>query len=169
MRTGTACCEVNLRAHIRAADALLPELDRPRRWPFRQRSPRRRGLLTQVGCGRLRGEQARRGRVRRVALDHLRRQRDRCDVRLPHGGGHPLLDAITDSEDATARVAAASITTAGDVLSAEDVAAATLAGIRDDRFLVLPHASVLDMYRGKGADYDRWISGMRRYQRALGG
>jgi hypothetical protein len=34
---------------------------------------------------------------------------------------------------------------------------------------VLPHPAVLDMYRQKGADYDRWLSGMRRYQASLGG
>jgi len=26
---------------------------------------------------------------------------------------------------------------------------------------------VLDMYRKKGADYDRWLRGMRRYQASL--
>jgi hypothetical protein len=26
---------------------------------------------------------------------------------------------------------------------------------------------VLDMYRQKAADYDRWLRGMRRYQRSL--
>jgi hypothetical protein len=25
----------------------------------------------------------------------------------------------------------------------------------------------LDMYRQKGTDYDRWLRGMRRYQRSL--
>jgi hypothetical protein len=32
---------------------------------------------------------------------------------------------------------------------------------------VLPHPAVLDMYRHKGADYERWIAGMRRYQGTL--
>jgi hypothetical protein len=34
---------------------------------------------------------------------------------------------------------------------------------------VLPHPTVLDMYRQKGADYDRWLAGMRRYQAGLRG
>ncbi len=34
--------------------------------------------------------------------------------------------------------------------------------MRDERFLVLPHAKVLDYLRGKGADYDRWIGGMQK-------
>jgi hypothetical protein len=40
--------------------------------------------------------------------------------------------------------------------------------IEDGTFLVLPHPEVLTMYRQKGADYDRWIAGMRRYLSSLG-
>ena len=43
----------------------------------------------------------------------------------------------------------------------------SLEAMRADRFLVLPHPELLEMYRHKGADYDRWIAGMRRYQRTL--
>lgn len=160
--------EVNLRAHIRAADALLPD------WIARGGGhfvsvASAAGLLTQVGAaGYAVSKHAAVGFAEWLSITHGDNGIGVTCV-CPMGVATPLLDAITDSADATARVAAASITTAGDVLSAEDVAAATLDGIREDRFLVLPHASVLDMYRGKGTDYDRWISGMRRYQRALGG
>jgi len=44
----------------------------------------------------------------------------------------------------------------------EHVAAVTLEGIADERFLILPHPEVLEYYRRKGQDYDRWIKGMRR-------
>ena len=40
-------------------------------------------------------------------------------------------------------------------------------GSYDGRFLVLPHPAVRDMLAGKVADHDRWIAGMRRYQRSL--
>lgn len=160
--------EVNLRAHIRAADALLPE------WIARGSGyfvsvASAAGLLTQVGAaGYAVSKHAAVGFAEWLSITHGDNGIGVTCV-CPMGVATPLLDAITGAEDPTARVAAASITTAGDVLSAEDVAAATLDGVRQDRFLVLPHASVLDMYRGKGADYDRWISGMRRYQRTLGG
>ena len=48
------------------------------------------------------------------------------------------------------------------------VAELTVEAIRSERFLVLPHPAVLDMYRQKGSDYERWIAGMRRYQSTLG-
>jgi NAD(P)-dependent dehydrogenase (short-subunit alcohol dehydrogenase family) len=160
--------EVNLRAHIRAADALLPD------WIARGSGyfvsvASAAGLLTQVGAaGYAVSKHAAVGFAEWLSVTHGDNGIGVTCV-CPMGVATPLLDAITDSEDATARVAAASITTAGDVLSAQDVAAATMDGVREGRFLVLPHASVLDMYRGKGADYDRWISGMRKYRRALEG
>ncbi|MFJ4368046.1 SDR family NAD(P)-dependent oxidoreductase [Streptomyces chartreusis] len=42
-----------------------------------------------------------------------------------------------------------------------------LAAIEDERFLILPHEDVLEMYRQKGSDYDRSLRGMRRYQNTL--
>lgn len=158
--------EVNLRGHIRAADALLPE------WIARGSGhfvsvASAAGLLTQIGAaGYAVSKHAAVGFAEWLSITYGDNGIGVTCV-CPMGVATPLLDAITDSEDAAARVAAASITTAGDVLSAHDVAAATLEGVREDRFLVLPHPGVLDMYRGKGADYDRWISGMRRYQRGL--
>ncbi|MGW6788484.1 SDR family NAD(P)-dependent oxidoreductase [Streptomyces chartreusis] len=42
-----------------------------------------------------------------------------------------------------------------------------LAAIEDERFLILPHEDVLEMYQQKGSDYDRSLRGMRRYQSTL--
>src|SRR5512140_236417 len=44
----------------------------------------------------------------------------------------------------------------------EQVADDCIAAMRDERFLVLPHPEVLDYLRGKTADVERWIGGMRR-------
>lgn len=63
------------------------------------------------------------------------------------------------------------MTHAGNVVGPDDVAALVVRAIEQDpadgSFLVLPHPEVLEMYRHKCADYDRWIAGMRRYQRTL--
>ena len=80
----------------------------------------------------------------------------------------PLLRGMSDSQDAEIRVAGAAVTNAGAVISPDAVAALVVEAIADGTFLVLPHPEVLAMYRQKGADYDRWIAGMRRYQRTLG-
>ncbi len=49
------------------------------------------------------------------------------------------------------------------------VAEACVEAIREERFLILPHAKVLDYIRMKTADYDRWIGGMRKLNRQFGG
>jgi NAD(P)-dependent dehydrogenase (short-subunit alcohol dehydrogenase family) len=42
------------------------------------------------------------------------------------------------------------------------VAEAAVQGMRDERFLILPHPEVATYFGRKAADYDRWIRGMRR-------
>jgi NAD(P)-dependent dehydrogenase (short-subunit alcohol dehydrogenase family) len=47
-------------------------------------------------------------------------------------------------------------------IAPEDVAEAAVAGMRDERFLILPHPEVAKYFGRKASDYDRWIAGMRR-------
>jgi NAD(P)-dependent dehydrogenase (short-subunit alcohol dehydrogenase family) len=47
-------------------------------------------------------------------------------------------------------------------VSPEEVAEAVVRGIEAEQFLILPHPEVLEYFRRKGSDYDRWIRGMRR-------
>ncbi len=47
-------------------------------------------------------------------------------------------------------------------LSAEAVAADIVKVMAEERFLILPHPTVLDYMRNKTADYDRWIGGMQK-------
>lgn len=55
-------------------------------------------------------------------------------------------------------------------LSAEQVADEIVRVMGEERFLVLPHPSVLEYLRGKTADYDRWIGGMQKlYAKHMGG
>jgi NAD(P)-dependent dehydrogenase (short-subunit alcohol dehydrogenase family) len=49
-------------------------------------------------------------------------------------------------------------------ISPEEVAEAVVQGLADERFLILPHAEVDEYFRRKGADYERWLRGMRRLQ-----
>jgi len=47
-------------------------------------------------------------------------------------------------------------------LEPQAVAEAVLKGVRDEKFLILPHPEVADYFRRKADDYDRWLKGMRR-------
>jgi len=47
-------------------------------------------------------------------------------------------------------------------LEPDQVAEIVLQGIRDEKFLILPHPEVADYFSRKATDYDRWLKGMRR-------
>jgi NAD(P)-dependent dehydrogenase (short-subunit alcohol dehydrogenase family) len=57
-------------------------------------------------------------------------------------------------------------TTASSVVEPEEVADLVVEGLRDERFLILPHPQVAEYFRRKADDYDRWLAGMRRLQAA---
>ena len=55
------------------------------------------------------------------------------------------------------------------VVSPEQVAQHVTDAMHQQKFLVLPHPEVLDYFRNKGADYERWLGGMQKlYARHVG-
>ncbi|MEC8847515.1 MAG: dehydrogenase, partial [Pseudomonadota bacterium] len=48
-----------------------------------------------------------------------------------------------------------------------DVAEAVVAGMADERFLILPHPTVADYVARKAGDRDRWLRGMARLRERL--
>jgi hypothetical protein len=65
-------------------------------------------------------------------------------------------------------VAAAALLS-NEVLEPADVAEAVIAGVREERFLILPHPAVAEYASRKGADPERWLRGMRRLVRRAHG
>jgi NAD(P)-dependent dehydrogenase (short-subunit alcohol dehydrogenase family) len=55
------------------------------------------------------------------------------------------------------------------MLEPETVADAVVAGLDAESFLILPHPEVLEYFRRKASDYERWLNGMRRLQARFGG
>ena len=51
----------------------------------------------------------------------------------------------------------------------EEVADAVVAGLAEERFLILPHARVGEFFKRKADDYDRWLRGMRRLRERSAG
>jgi NAD(P)-dependent dehydrogenase (short-subunit alcohol dehydrogenase family) len=157
-----AALAVNTMAHVRAARLLLPGwLERGRGYFVSTASAA--GLLTQIGSATY--SVSKHAAVafaewlsvtygdRGIAVSCL----------CPMGVNTDLLNAGLDThgeEGVGARVVAA----AGTVLEPEEVAARVLEAMAEERFLVLPHPEVLEFYRRKGQDYDRWLRGMRRLQ-----
>lgn len=81
----------------------------------------------------------------------------------PQGVRTPMLMGGLELEDP----AAAMVLASGGLIEPEDVADAVVAGLREERFLILPHPEVAEYYRRKADDPDRWIRGMRRIQAGL--
>jgi NAD(P)-dependent dehydrogenase (short-subunit alcohol dehydrogenase family) len=81
----------------------------------------------------------------------------------PQGVRTPMLVGGLDLGDA----AAAMVLASGGMIEPEDVAEAVVVGLREERFLILPHPEVAEYYRRKADDPDRWIAGMRRLQARL--
>ena len=158
--------DVNVRAHVRAARLLIP------RWVERGEgyfvsTASAAGLLTQLGSATYAvTKHAAVGFAEWLNITYGD-QGVRVSCLCPMGVNTKLLYEGEQSGDPLGDLATRAVTTAGDVLEPSDVADSVLTAIDEERFLILPHASVLDMYRQKGTDYDRWLSGMRRYQRSL--
>jgi NAD(P)-dependent dehydrogenase (short-subunit alcohol dehydrogenase family) len=158
--------DVNVRAHIRAAKAVLPQwLERGTGHFVAVASAA--GLLTQLGAAAYSvTKHAAVGFAEWLAITYGDRGIGVSCV-CPMGVETPLLRGMTDASDTEARMAGSAVVGAGAVIGPDVVAALVVRAIADGTFLVLPHPEVLGMYRQKGADYDRWIAGMRRYRARL--
>jgi NAD(P)-dependent dehydrogenase (short-subunit alcohol dehydrogenase family) len=55
-----------------------------------------------------------------------------------------------------------SVLASGDMLEPEEVATTAVEGIRDERFLILPHPEVARYMAVKATEPERWLAGMRR-------
>lgn len=70
----------------------------------------------------------------------------------------PLIDAMSELDTLMATAA---------VLEPDEVADAVVDGLAEENFLILPHPEVEQYFQNKAGDYDRWITGMQKLQRAV--
>ncbi|MEV6659681.1 SDR family oxidoreductase [Nocardia fluminea] len=158
--------EVNVNAHVRAARALIPQwLERGEGYFVSTASAA--GLLTQIGSAAYSvTKHAAVGFAEWLSVTYGD-SGIRVSCLCPMGVETKLLRAGQESGDELGAVAARAVTSAGTVLSSDAVAAVVMEAIDEERFLILPHPEVLQMHRGKAADHERWLNGMRRYQATL--
>jgi NAD(P)-dependent dehydrogenase (short-subunit alcohol dehydrogenase family) len=158
--------DINLRAHLRAAQLLVPKwVERGEGYFVSTASAA--GLLTQLGSATYSvTKHAAVGFAEWLNITYGD-QGVRVSCLCPMGVNTKLLYSGEETGSELGSLATRAVTAAGDVLEPQAVADIVLEAIDDERFLILPHPAVLDMYRQKAADYDRWLRGMRRYQRSL--
>lgn len=147
--------ETNFLAHVYAVRAVLPSmLDRGEGYLLHTASAA--GLLTQLGDLAY--------SVTKHAVVALAEW-----LSITYGDAGIRVSCLCPQGVNTAMVAAVDEHTAGGgvlaaegLLEPEDVAEAVVEALSEERFLVLPHPEVLEYFRRKADDYDRWLRGMRR-------
>ncbi|MFJ9949776.1 SDR family NAD(P)-dependent oxidoreductase [Kitasatospora sp. NPDC091207] len=149
--------EVNVLAHVRAADLLLP------RWLERGTgrfvaTVSAAGVLTMLGSAPYAVTKHGALAFAEWLAATYRHRGVRVHALCPQG-------VRTDMLASTGAVGEALL--APTALDPEDVAGALLAGLREERFLILPHPEVAEYYAVRATDPDRWLGGMNRLQREL--
>src|SRR5690242_18698769 len=146
--------DVNVMAHVRAAQELLPA--------WLERGSGRfvstvsaAGLLTMIGAAPY--SVTKHGAYAFAEWLSLtyRHRGVKVHAICPQGVRTDMLDASGSAGELVLKPTA---------IEPEDVADALFRGIEEDRFLILPHPEVAEYYRARAADPDRWISGMNRIQ-----
>lgn len=148
--------DVNVMSHVRAARALLPE------WLERGggrfvSTVSAAGLLTMVGAAPY--SVTKHGALAFAEWLSLtyRHRGIRVHAVCPQGVRTAMLDAAGPAGE---------LVLAPTAIAPEDVARAVLAGIADERFLILPHPEVAGYYAARAAEPERWLGGMNKLQRA---
>ncbi|MFB6962424.1 SDR family oxidoreductase [Streptomyces sp. NPDC056309] len=147
--------DVNVMAHVRAAETLLPA--------WLERGSGRfvstvsaAGLLTMIGAAPY--SVTKHGAYAFAEWLSLtyRHRGIKVHAICPQGVRTDMLAATGSAGDLVLQPTA---------IEPEDVADALLEGIAEDRFLVLPHPEVAGFYRARAADPDRWLTNMNHIQR----
>ncbi len=160
-----ACIDINLMAHVYAARVLVPRMI-SRGGGCLVNVASAAGLLSQVGeAAYTASKHAAVAFAESLAITHGDDGIQVCLV-CPQAVATRLIgiDEDTEIEDGTRGFGGNDM---DGVLSTEYVADCILAGIQDERFLVLPHPQVSTYIRRKADDPDRWIQGMRRFRRNI--
>lgn len=162
-----ACLDVNLMAHVYAARVMVPRM-RARGGGCLVSVASAAGLLSQVGeAAYSASKHAAVGFAEALAIAHGDDGIRVCLV-CPQAVATRMIGFDDDGQTAQNTVGFGGNDVDG-ILSAEHVAGCIVAGIRQDRFLVLPHPQVATYFRRKAEDHDRWIGGMQRFRRKIMG
>jgi len=147
--------DINVLAHIRVARILVPKM-LARGGGYLLNTASAAGLLAQIGSAPYSvTKHAAVSFAEWLAITHGA-EGLKVSVLCPQGVDTPMIAGIDTS------------TVAKDgIISVEGVADMCVEAMGDERFLILPHPKVGDYVRQKGADPERWISGMQRWQAML--
>jgi NAD(P)-dependent dehydrogenase (short-subunit alcohol dehydrogenase family) len=151
--------DVNVMAHVHAAQALVPTMTE-RGEGYLLHTASAAGLLTNIGAAAYSvTKHAVVGLAEWLAVTYGD-QGLKVSCLCPMG---VRTDMLLGGADA----AAGAVVLAQGAIEPDEVASVVVAGLADERFLILPHPEVAEFFRRKADDHDRWLSGMRRLQRSI--
>lgn len=149
--------DVNLMSQVHAARAVVPRMIE-RGGGYLLNTASAAGLLNQIGSASYGvSKHAAIGFGEWLSITHGH-QGIKVSMLCPQAVDTPMIS----ESDAVAKVAAVD-----GAISPEAVADAVVEGLREERFLILPHPRVREYLRRKHEDYDRWLRGMNRFVQSL--
>jgi len=150
--------DVNVLAHVHAARAVIPGMvERGDGYVLATCSAA--GLLTMVGDAPYTvTKHAAVAFAEWLAITYGP-QGIRVSALCPQGVNTNLLNEGLEHGALATRI----VRSAAEVIEPEQVAESVIAGLDDERFLILPHADVHDHLRHKADDPDRWIGALQRF------
>ncbi|WP_088285909.1 SDR family oxidoreductase [Ideonella sp. A 288] len=146
--------DVNVMAHVHAANAVLPQM-LARGEGYLLQTASAAGLLSQVNAAPYSvTKHAAVGFAEWLSIAHGDAG-IRVSCLCPQGVLTPMLLGADGQTGRKSFLADGAVTP-------EALAEAVVQGLRDERFLILPHQEVLTFWQRKTSDIDRWLKGMRR-------
>ena len=158
--------EVNVLAHVRAAQLLIPGwLERGSGHFLATASAA--GLLSQIGSATYSvSKHAAVAFAEWLSITYGTRG-VKVTCLCPMGVDTEMLRQGHSSDSRLLRQAARVVSESGSVLAPLVVADEALRAIREDRFFALPHPEVGEFFRRRADDHERWLAGMRRTHDAI--
>jgi NAD(P)-dependent dehydrogenase (short-subunit alcohol dehydrogenase family) len=144
--------DVNVMAHVYAARHLVPRMIE-RGGGYLLNTASAAGLLSQIGS------------VTYAVTKHAAVAFAEW-VALTHAHQNIKVSVLCPQAVRTAMIAGneGDVASVNGIMEPEQVADAAVAGLAEEKFLILPHAEVAQYLQRKAADRDRWIAGMNRLQ-----
>lgn len=157
------CWKINVMAHVFAARVLVPRM-LARGGGILVNVASAAGLLSQIGDAAYSAtKHAAVGFAESLAITHGD-EGLAVAVVCPQAVATRLIGIEDDSDSTEGGFGGNEV---DGILRPEEVADCVVAGLREERFMILPHPRVQEYIQKKTADYDRWIGGMRRFRRSL--
>ncbi len=151
--------EVNAMAHVWAARAVLPDMVE-RGEGYLVSTASAAGLLTQVSALAYSATKHAAVSIAEWLAINYADKGIKVSCLCPQGVRTPMLELAVEQDPVGSQPLLAE-----GLVEPDEVAEVVVQGIRDERFLILPHENVARYLALKGAQPERWLGGMRKLVR----